>query len=240
MTLDVGGAVGKTFRFYFRLFGLLYPVALAINAVLAFAFAGIDLDRGDLSQAFAVVIVAVIASMIGASLVTAVSTLAAEDMQDGERRLSFSQLLSGAMPVLGSVIGVSLLAAIGVAIGIVALVIPGIIALVWWSAAVPSAVIERTGVVGAFTRSVQLVKGKAWGVFGYGLVMVVVLMVVDLVLSEFIGPPVVELIGAFAADIALGSVTTPFVAVGYAVLYFELRRLETASPVSEDPWTGEV
>lgn len=213
-------------------------MALLINAILSFAFSGVEIEQNDLSQLFMIVILAVVVSMMGASLVTAVSIFAVEDIQDGERDLSFGDLISSGVTVIGPVIAVSLLAAVGVAVGIIALVIPGLLALTWWAAVVPSVVIERTGVFGAFTRSVKLVSGKAWSVFGYGLIMVVVLLVANLVLDKVVGPIVVDLIGPLAADVVLGSVTTPFVAVGYAVLYFELRRIEVGAAILDDPWTG--
>ena len=54
---------------------------------------------------------------------------------------------------------------IGVGIGLVLLIIPGLILLTMWSVGAPAIVVERAGAFQAFGRSWHLVRGEAWSVF---------------------------------------------------------------------------
>lgn len=242
MRFDIGNAVARTVRHYFTLFGVLFLAALVVNGILVLVTDSLPFEESsDLMDRFFASIVLLVASLVAASLIQALSMHAVGDIESGERNLGMADLFAKAGPVIVGVIGVSILTAIGVGIGFLLLVIPGIIALTWWAAAVPVVVVEDTGVVGAFGRSVQLVRGHAWSVFGYGLLMILILAaggwVVDLVLLRLIDLD--ELIGGAFASIVTDSIMTPFAAVGYAVLYFELRRLENPQPLESDAWGAE-
>ena len=80
-------------------------------------------------------------------------------------------------------IGLSLLWAIGVGIGFILLIVPGIILLMMWSVAVPALVVEREGVFAAFSRSAELTKGARWKIFGLSLVLLVIYWLLSLVVG---------------------------------------------------------
>lgn len=75
-------------------------------------------------------------------------------------------------------IAVYILLLIGVWIGMLFLLIPGIMLAVRWSVALPSIVAEKTGVFGAFKRSAYLTKGARWHVFGILLLAFVVYILI--------------------------------------------------------------
>src|SRR5436190_13854730 len=89
-----------------------------------------------------------------------------QDLQSGRRDHSVGDLLRSVEPVLLRLMAVSILTALGVAIGFALLIIPGLILLVLWSVVAPVSVLERPGVFAAFGRSRQLVSGNGWAVFG--------------------------------------------------------------------------
>src|ERR1044071_9791103 len=82
------------------------------------------------------------------------------DVRDGRRDTSIGGLMSGALPVLGSLIGVGILSAFGIAFGFVLLIVPGLFLITIWAVVAPVVVIERSGAVGSFGRSRELVRGN--------------------------------------------------------------------------------
>jgi hypothetical protein len=88
-----------------------------------------------------------------------------QDLQENRRDHSIRDLLRSVEPVLLPLIGVSILAGLGIAIGFVLFIIPGLILLVIWSVVAPVMVLERPGVFAAFGRSRELVRGNGWAVF---------------------------------------------------------------------------
>jgi hypothetical protein len=68
-------------------------------------------------------------------------------------------LLQSVEPVFWPLVAVSILLGIGVGIGFVLPIIPGLMLLVIWSVVAPVTVLERVGVLAAFGRSGELVRG---------------------------------------------------------------------------------
>lgn len=93
---------------------------------------------------------------------------------EGEgRKASFSECALAALPVALPLIGLSILLALGVGLGFVLLIVPGIMLYIAWSVAAPVLIQERSGVFEAFRRSADLTKGSRWKIFGILLVLVI-------------------------------------------------------------------
>jgi len=121
-------------------------------------------------------------SFVVSALVQGALTRATVSANEGTRA-TFGESLSAALRVLLPLIGLSLLWAIGVGIGFVLLIVPGIILLMVWAVAVPALVVERGGIFAAFSRSAELTKGARWKIFG----LCIVLLVIYWLLSALIG-----------------------------------------------------
>ena len=80
-----------------------------------------------------------------------------QDVQDGRRDHSVADLIRAVEPVFWPLVGASILAGIGIGIGFILLIIPGLILLVIWAVVAPVIVIERPGVFAAFGRSRELI-----------------------------------------------------------------------------------
>src|SRR5262245_30316282 len=65
-----------------------------------------------------------------------------------------------------SLVGISILVGLGVGIGFLLLVIPGIILALRWAVAVPACVVENKGPLQSMSRSAELTKGHRWKIFG--------------------------------------------------------------------------
>ena len=174
-----------------------------------------------------------IVSLVLTAFFTGMVVMLVRDLQDGHRDSSLGELFSSVTPVFVPVIVVSILFGIGVAIGLVLIIIPGLILLTIWSVAVPVTVIERPGIFAAFGRSRQLVKGNGWQVFGPILLVWLIAIVVGalggLLASAFGG-----VIGALIVAI-IGALIAPVVALTAALIYFTL--VEGKQPVAQDEWT---
>lgn len=72
---------------------------------------------------------------------------------------------------LWALLGLSLLSGLGILLGLILLIVPGLYLLVRWSAAVPALIAEEAGVTESMTLSAQAVEGRFWQVFGAILVV---------------------------------------------------------------------
>ena len=83
----------------------------------------------------------------------------------------FSDGLSRFLPGLGLLI----LWFLGVGLGWVLLMVPGLMLMTMWSAALPALVAESRGVTASFGRSRALTKGYRWAIFGTLLVALLII-----------------------------------------------------------------
>ena len=164
------------------------------------------------------IVSAVIAVIISAVLQAAILRAAAQatigDPVDPEESYRFG------LKRLGSVILVSLLVGLAVGGGLILLVIPGLIFLVFLSVSVPVLIVENRRGTEAMSRSWNLVKGHFWHAAG-------VIIVAGLITGAISG--IIGSIGGNAWVIrwiftAIGTVlTAPFSALVSVLLYLDLR-----------------
>ena len=139
--------------------------------------------------------------------------------------------MNAVTPVLGSLLVISILFAIGVFIGFVLIIIPGLILLTIWSVVVPVEVLEHRGIIGSFepfarARARQRLERvrRDRDVF---VAAIVVSFLVGLLAAPLghVGRDIVQ----WAVNVAIA----PVVALSATVLYLELRRAHTGP--SPDP-----
>jgi uncharacterized membrane protein len=87
-------------------------------------------------------------------------------------RVSFGECIGAALAVVLPLVGLAIVMALGVGLGFMLLVVPGIMLYVMWSVASPALVAERTGVFEALGRSRDLTRGARWKVFGIEAILV--------------------------------------------------------------------
>jgi uncharacterized membrane protein len=90
-----------------------------------------------------------------------------------------------------SIIGLAILATLGITVGIILLIVPGIMLAIRWSVALPACVVENLGPLAAMRRSAELTKGHRWKIFGvFILILVIVLiaaMIIGLIVAAVVG-----------------------------------------------------
>ncbi|MBV9942549.1 MAG: hypothetical protein JO262_10515 [Solirubrobacterales bacterium] len=155
-----------------------------------------------------------------------------QDVQDGRRDHSIGGLIRSVEPVFWPLLAVSILFGLGVGIGFVLLIIPGLILITIWSVVAPVTVLERPGVFNAFGRSRELVRGNGWNVFGV-IVLVFLAVVVISVAAGLLAASLGSL-GRALVQWAVNAALAPVTALSAAVLYFELLRQRGESAVSPE------
>src|SRR5208282_1567839 len=154
--IDVGGVIRRVFEIYVDQASVLMPAAAVV-----FVFTGI-ISALLVVASPALGLLAVIIDLVAGTLFTGMVVELVADVQDGRRDASPGQLLRAATPVLGQLILVGIVAGIGIVIGFVLVIIPGLFLLTIWSVAAPVVVLERPGVFAALRRSRALVHGNGW------------------------------------------------------------------------------
>ena len=115
--------------------------------------------------------------------------------------------------------------------GLVLLIIPGLALITIWCLIIPAIVLEQTGTLAAFGRSLQLVRGYFWNVFGTLVLLWLILIVVDIVLGAiFSFMP--HLLGHFLGSVIGGTVIAPFISVVLTSMYFRLVAAPAGGPVN--------
>src|SRR4051812_6328639 len=103
------------------------------------------------------------------------------DVQDGRRDHGMGELFRSVTPVLLPLVALAIVAGIGIAVGFVLIIVPGLILLTIWSVAAPVMVIEHPGVFAALGRSRDLVRGYGWPVFGTIILAALIDLAVNIV-----------------------------------------------------------
>jgi hypothetical protein len=144
------------------------------------------------------------------------------DVQDGRLDATVGELFRSVAPVVMPLLGVSILAGLGIVVGFVLLIVPGLYLMTIWSVVAPVTVLERPGVFAAFGRSRELVRGYGWEVFGVILVVIIVSIVASILVGLIASG--MSSAGRAAVQWAFNVVTAPLLALLVSTLYFGLRR----------------
>ena len=199
----------KRFAAHFLLIAFVIYVAAGIIAALLGLAGGIGLFLGW------------IVSVVAAFLVQAALVKAVQDVRDGQVNLNLGETVRAVLPFLGTVIIASILAGIGIAIGFVLIIVPGLILLTFWSLIVPSIVIGGEGVFGSFRKSWRTVRGYAWHVFGTYVLVFLILIVFDIVIGLILLFLPVVARNAISSIIS-GTLVAPFLALVVTLVYYRL------------------
>jgi hypothetical protein len=212
--LQVGAVIRRVFEIYVDQAPVLMPAAAVV-----FVFTGI-LSAVLLAASPGLAIVSLLIILVATTLFTGMVVELVADIQDGRRDATPGKLVRAVMPVLGQLIGVAIVAAIGVVVGFFLLIIPGLILITLWFVAAPVVVLERPPGLRALGRSRELVRGNGWPVFGVILVLGVLVNVFASAIeiaAQSAGAGV-----GIVVQVVLGVLTAPLLALASSVLYFEL------------------
>jgi hypothetical protein len=214
-TIEPGRVIGEAFETYRE-----HAVPLLGGALLVIGIAGVIEGVLSVSGSLVLGLIGALVGLAASFLYTGYVVKLVQDVRDGRRDFSVGELFSHAAPYVGTLILNGILAGIAIVIGFVLIIVPGLILITIWSVISPSIVVEDRGVIDAFGRSRELVRGHGWQVFGAIVLAFLIIVAVGIVLS---------IIGAAIGDAglvilrAVGNVlTAPVAALVSSILFFDL------------------
>jgi hypothetical protein len=221
------GVLTEAWEYYKAHWKHLLTIALVV-------YAGVALISVILTALFGVVgaILAAAVSIVGLFLLQGALVTAVSDIRDGRADLSVEDTFRKAQPFLGRIAGASILAGIGIALGFVALIIPGLILMTIWLFIIPVIVLENSSIGDSFGRSRELVRGYGMNVFGVIVLTILLIIAFGIVLGILLLFLPDEL-SRFISDVVSGTVTAPFITLTWTLLYF--RMLAAKEPASGAP-----
>jgi len=220
--IRIGDVLSEAVEVYRRFFARLVCTAAAAFLVLDLVSA---ISAATLTDSWtswvAWTLVAVVVGLVGSFWIAGALVLAVDDVSDGRADLTIREVYDRVRPRLGALIVAGILAALGIAFGLLLLIVPGLYLLVRWSMVAPAIVLEQLDAGASFSRSADLVRGHGWRIFW---LLVVVGLLTGLAHGALLGifgflPQFWQTwIGGTIAD----SLVVPFVAACVTVLYRRL------------------
>jgi hypothetical protein len=218
------GVLNEAWALYRRFAGHFLLISFVIYVITAILVALLSL-AGVVGAILGAIISLAATYVLQASLIKAV-----QDVRDGQVDLDLSQTVQAALPYLLPVIGASILAAIGITIGLVLLIVPGLILLTFWSLIVPFIVLAGSGVFEAFGNSWRTVRGYAWRVFGTYVLVFLILIAFSIVLGIILSPLHSQFWRSLLSNVVTGTLITPFLALVATLIYYRLIAAHAGEP----------
>ena len=222
--MTIGVVLGEAWTLFTRFFARFFVIGLVVFATVNLAYAlVVEAIAEDADAATAVLgFVGIATAVIGTTWLQGAFVYAVQDARDGSFDSTVGEVFSRVKPALVPLLVAGLLAGLGIAIGFMLLVVPGLFLLTIWAVIAPVIVVERTGALDAFGRSRELVRGHGWTVFAIVLITGLLAAVASGILQTVFSflPRFLEiLVGGTIAQ----AVVSPFVAIALAITYFRLR-----------------
>lgn len=221
--IGVGDVISEAFSIYGQNVGALLGSAIVVFVVVGL-ISGLLQNTGSIF----LILLATAVRVAGDALYVGFVVELVSDVRDGRRDQTVGDLFNAAAPYILPLIGFGILAGIGIAIGFILIVIPGLILLTFWSVGAPAIVVEGVGPIEAFKRSWDLVRGEAWSVFGVLLLVFLIVLIAQAILGA-IGAAI-GAGGFIVAVIVAAAITAPVYALAVSVLFFDLGGGADAAP----------
>lgn len=213
----ISAVLSDALQVYRRLWRRSVVVAGLVFVVIAFADA-----LAARANTRGATLVSLLLALVGGLLVQGALVEFLRDLHEGRPAAPVSALYERARGRLGTLFGASLLYGLGVVIGFVLLIVPGLIAIARWSLVVPLVMIEGLDARAAFGRSSQLVRGRTGAV----LVLVIVANLIAAVAGEAITLAfgfLPQFAAIWVGGTIAGALTVPYEAYVLTLLYYRLR-----------------
>lgn len=233
--MSIGAVLDETWTLFTRFFLRFFAIALVVFVIVNLLFGLVDaaISSDNAGAALVVAVLALVTVVIGMTWLQGAFVYAVQDARDGSFDSSMGEVFSRVSPAIAPLIGASLLAGLGIAVGLLLLVIPGLVLLTIWAVIAPVIVVEKRRALESFGRSRELVRGHGWTVFGIVVITALLSGVASALLQAAFSflPRFLEIvIGNTIAQAAVA----PFSAIAIAVTYFRLRQDAVQTSVAAD------
>jgi len=144
--------------------------------------------------------------------------------------IGWRESISYALRKLHSIIWVLLLAGLGITVGFLLLIVPGVFIAIAWALAIPVLLSEDARGSKALGRSYRLVRGHWWKTFGTLIIAGIIVGLLQAALSAVVGLAVAdsdstsfEAVLATLLYLVLYLISIPFTTAVLTLIYFDLR-----------------
>jgi hypothetical protein len=227
------GVIGEAWGLYKAHWRHLLPISFVVYVAIAIIGALLTAVLTWLGA-----LIAALISLVGLFWVQGALVAAVEDIRDGRADLSLGETFSRVRPQLGAIVVAGVLAGVGVFLGLLLLIVPGLVLITWWVLVIPVVVLERTQAGAAFGRSRELVRGYGWNVFGVIVLTILLLLGFEIVLALVLAP-VADWLQSLVSNVVSGALTAPFIALVWTLLYVRLVQAKSA-PAAVAPPAAEA
>jgi hypothetical protein len=171
----------------------------------------------------------VVEFLVVTPIIAAICIYALHQIAEGERPSAGAVFVAG-FEAFTPLFAAVALAAVGIALGFVVLIVPGVYLAVRWYFVPQAVVIDGARGMGALAHSSQLVNGFWWRTFGLILLANIAIAVPGFILlTPFtaIADSTDRALWSLVGSAITTSVTTPFVALFSTLMYYDLRARRT-------------
>ncbi|MFM9149351.1 MAG: YciC family protein [Solirubrobacterales bacterium] len=230
--LNIGELFRRVGEIYRPAFGAFWLVLLSLFVPIA-VLAGI----GILVKGPVIIFLAYILFFLAALWFVGIVVKIVEDVEaDGTLDSSVRELIGLVAPRIPSLILLAISTYALIYVGTLFLLIPGIIVALKMTVAVPALFVEEKRVFETMARSAELTRGNLWKILG--VIVLIYLALLIFMLIVFALSEITPILGIVAAVVGLIAIY-PYIAMVYAVLYFDLAALHgQAIAVGGGPGAG--
>jgi hypothetical protein len=226
--MDIGDVLKEAWSLYKRFLWQFFLTAFVVFAVLDLLSALADAAAGDgfVAGLFWGLVAATV-GIVGFFWVQGALVELVRDVRDGRADRSVGETYRAVQPRLSALIVAGILAGLGIGLGLLLLIVPGLFLLTIWSMLVPVIVLEGRSAGESFGRSREIVRGRGWSVFG---LIVVTFLIVGIAsgLIRLVFAPLPDFLDAWLGALVAHSLTIPFAAAALTTAYFRLTATEPA------------
>jgi hypothetical protein len=215
--LGIGSVLGESLRVYRLLWRRSLVAAALVYAVIDGALA-VELHARVGAQEIAASFLYLVLSTVGPVLVQAALVVPVESLHAGERPRGMVASVRRAGRRLKSLVAVVIVYTLGVFFGLLALIVPGVLAAARWSLMIPSVVVDELSSEDARNRSRQLVTPHTGRVALIVLILTAITQVPHWIASYALQGIAPNLAFSFAWS----TLTAPFYAHALTVMYYRL------------------
>jgi uncharacterized membrane protein len=210
------GVLGEAWGLYRRFAAHFLAISFVLYFLTAVIVTLLTMTAGVTGYFVAAVIEFVAAFLVQVAMVKAV-----QDVRDGQADLSMDATILAGARFLLPVAGASILAAIGIGIGLVLLVVPGLILMTYWSLIVPAIVVGESGAMASFGESWRAIRGHFWQAFGTYVLVFLIWVAFDIAMGLVLVTMPAAL-RSFLSAIIGGTLLAPFYALVVTLVYYRL------------------
>ncbi|MDQ3669375.1 MAG: hypothetical protein M3377_03695 [Actinomycetota bacterium] len=227
--MSAGEVIGEAWGMYKTHWRHLLPIAFVVYLVLSLFTLLLVLLLGPFGA-----VAGAFVSLAGVFWIQGALVTAVEDIRDGRADLSMGETLSRVRPHLNTLGIAGILAALGITIGLILLIVPGLYLATIWALIVPVIMLEGASIGQAFGRSRELVRGNGWGVFRLIVLVFLILLAAGIVVGIVLSP-LDDGLQQYVQNVVSNTLTAPFIALALTLAYYRLRTTQVAAESGPEP-----